>query len=234
MRVTLAGPVGVVVLLRHRLTAGACLLAATVFLTGCAVVDQYAQRAIAYNLEAEQALDQGLLLNVIRASKRHPMQFTSVQSISGTASASATAAFAVPFIPGAGSSAFGPSISGGPTFTVPVLDTQEFYQGVMKPVQGQLFDFFIHEEYPREELFTLFIEKIAMRRSNCDPTDHSTNCELAFVNYPGSELEFNLTQAMIEHLLNLGITTEQVPPQSTTKSGSTGTTTDQVNGPDYR
>src|SRR5579863_3961427 len=101
-------------------------------LAGCAVVDQYSGRAISYNLEAEQALDQGLLLNIVRASLRRPMQFTSVQTVTGTASASAAATFTVPFIPGTGASGFNPSISGGPQFTVPVLDTQEFYNGVMK------------------------------------------------------------------------------------------------------
>ena len=148
------------------------------------------------------------------------MQFTSVQSISGTASVSATAAFSIPFVPGTGGSVFTPTISGGPTFTVPVLDTQEFYQGVMRPIQNGTFDFYIHEEFPREELFTLFVEKIVMHRDECPPFVHTANCELVFVNYPGEDLTFDLTQSLIEHLLNLGISTEQLPASSA--SGSAG------------
>jgi hypothetical protein len=201
-----------------------------VALTGCAIVDQYSGRAVGYNLEAEQALDQGLLLNVVRASLRRPMQFTSVQSISGTASISSTATFTVPFVPGAGSSAFAPSISGGPTFAVPVLDTKEFYQGVMTPISSQLLDFFIHEEFPREELFTLFVEKIVIHRNACRPEIHTDNCELVFVNYPGNDLQFDLTQSLIEYLLNLGITTELLrsggKSESSSKSTDSGSDSD--------
>ena len=59
-------------------------------LGGCAVVDQYSGRAVGFNLEAEQATQQALLLNIVRASHRRPMQFTSVQSITGIASANLT------------------------------------------------------------------------------------------------------------------------------------------------
>jgi uncharacterized membrane protein YgcG len=204
------------------LIAASLLPLFAVALAGCAVVDAYSTRAIGYNFEAEQALDQGLLLNVVRASLRRPMQFTSVQSISGTASASGSAAVTIPFGAGGASykmGAFGASVSGGPTFTVPVLDTQEFYSGVMRPIPSSLFDFYIHEELPREELFTLFVEKIVMHRDSCPPTDHTGDCELIFVNYPGSDMQFDLTQSMIEYLLNLGISTEQLPAQSAGGSG---------------
>lgn len=193
-----------------------------VALAGCAIVDQYSGRAVSYNLEAEQALDQGLLLNIVRASMQRPMQFTSVQTISGTATATASATFTVPFAPVGGSSMFNPQISGGPTFTVPVLDTQEFYQGVMSPVPSVLFDFFIQEEFPREELFTLFVEKIVMHRNACADTDHTPKCELLFVNSPGSEVEFYLTQSLFEYLLNLGLTTEQIPNSADDSAGSGG------------
>jgi hypothetical protein len=202
--------------------AGALLPVIAVVLGACAIVDQYSERAVGYNLEAEQALDQGLLLNVIRASQRRPMQFTSVQTISGTASISGNAGATIPFGPGFGSAlktgTFSSTLSGGPTFTVPVLDTQEFYSGVMGPISGQLFDFFIHEEYPREELFTLFVEKIVIHKDACEPFNHMVDCELVFVNYPGNDIQFDLTQAMIEHLLNLGLTTERISSQSGAKS----------------
>src|SRR5262249_8970124 len=57
-------------------------------LFGCAVVDSYSGRAVDYNREAEQATEQALLLNVVRASLRRPMQFTSLQSITGSANVS--------------------------------------------------------------------------------------------------------------------------------------------------
>jgi hypothetical protein len=215
-----------VVKLAHRLVLKLSLLIATAaVLAGCAIVDQYSSRAVAYNLEAEDALGQGLLLNVVRAALRRPMQFTSVQSISGTASANGSANIFIPF--GAGGAAyktgtFNGSVSGGPTFAVPVLDTQEFYQGVTSPVSGRLFDFFIHEEFPREEIYTLFIQKIIIRKesSECNnPPRHTGDCELTFVNYPGSDLDFDLTQSTIEHFLNLGLTTEPIGGSSNAGAG---------------
>jgi hypothetical protein len=211
-------------------------------LSGCAVVDQYSSRAVTYNLEAEETLDQGLLLNIVRASRRWPMQFTTIGTITGTASASGTASggyantHQTPYI-----SLFGPpapaavaastntaisrlvgatggasgTISGGQTFGIPVLDTQEFYQGVMAPVSGQLFDFYIQQEYPREEILTLFVEKILISKQSpdCIPPgrkSHTLECELTFVNSANSDVDFDLFESLVEHLLNLGLTTEPV------------------------
>src|SRR3979409_993526 len=55
-------------------------------LFGCAIVDNYSWRAVDYNKEAEQAQESVLLLNIVRASLRRPMQFTSLTSITGNAS----------------------------------------------------------------------------------------------------------------------------------------------------
>jgi hypothetical protein len=90
-----------------------------------------------------------MLLNVVRASQRRPMQFTGLQSITGAASISGTSTLTAPFGEAAhrprGSSSpdvFGLSgtVSGGPSFIVPVLDTQEFYEGILNPISLQIFD----------------------------------------------------------------------------------------------
>src|SRR5215212_142887 len=59
---------------------------------GCAVIDNYSGRAVDFNREAEQAQEEVLLLNIVRASLRRPMQFTSLSSVtgSGTISGSVT------------------------------------------------------------------------------------------------------------------------------------------------
>ena len=119
----------------------------------------------------------------------------------------------------------GGTVSGGPTFGIPVLDTQEFYQGVMAPVSGQLFDFYIQQEFPREEIFTLFVEKIVISKQSpeCIPPGrkaHTLECELAFVNSANSDLDFDLFQSLVEHLLNLGLTTEPVDSKSNSKAAS--------------
>jgi hypothetical protein len=162
-----------------RLLAQVALLASVSSVMGCAVVDQYSGRAVVYNLEAEQAQEQSILLNVVRAYLRRPMQFTTVSTITGTASASAGAQYTlptqIPFRPttnGSSIAGFPPvptwqftgSMSGGPAFTVPVLDTQEFYSGIMKPITGQMYDLYLQGNYPHDELFNLFVQRVIMTR----------------------------------------------------------------------
>jgi hypothetical protein len=65
-------------------------LAAAIWLSGCALADQFGTRAVTYNIESETARDQNIILNVIRAAYRKPMQFTDVGTASGTATATGT------------------------------------------------------------------------------------------------------------------------------------------------
>jgi hypothetical protein len=212
------------------------LCAGAVALTGCAVVDRYSERAVVYNVQAEQAQNEALLLNIVRASMRRPMQFTSISSITGTAIASAGTGYTlptnVPFRPATNGTSiaqfppvptwnFAGSMSGGPAFTVPVLDTQEFYQGILKPIPGQLYDLYIQAGYPPDLLFNLFVKKITMTRADedddrsdsyCARDSHHPDCELVFDNYPSNELEIRLFQAIADYLLALGLTTEAAKP----------------------
>jgi hypothetical protein len=238
-----------------RTIIGIIVLANLPGLMGCAVVDQYSGRAVSYNVEAEQAQEQALLLNVVRAYLRRPMQFTSVSTITGSASASGglgyTAPVNVPFRPitnGSSIAAFPPlntwsmsaGMSGGPTFTVPVLDTQEFYDGIMKPISGQMYDLYNQSDYPRDLLFNLFVSRVVMtladnpKCSNCqkcqDPNSstHSTkpqsmgDCEFVFHNYVGDEIELELFQALGDYLMYLGLSTEaQAPAEDYFKNAQT-------------
>src|ERR1700682_644497 len=73
---------------RRRVQALGGIALASLALAGCAIVDKYADRAVEYNLQAEKSQQQNLMLNIIRASLRRPMQFTTLSSITGTATAS--------------------------------------------------------------------------------------------------------------------------------------------------
>jgi hypothetical protein len=219
-----------------RRVAGKACFVVPVFLclAACAVVDQYSGRAVVYNLQAEQAQEQALLLNVVRASLRRPMQFTGLQSITGTASASgsvtggATNTVQKPLI-----SLFGlsppnsstlvaslvastvggtASVSGGPTFSVPVLDTQEFYQGFLNPISGQLFDLYLQFGYPRDVLFNLMIEKMIIKRldGECRVEVHTPQCEVTIRNYAPEDVSLRLFQSMIGYLIRLGLSTEPI------------------------
>ncbi|HTQ83757.1 MAG TPA: hypothetical protein VMI47_10865 [Pseudolabrys sp.] len=203
---------------------GAALLSMAV--AGCSFFpsDYYGTRAVEYNREAEDATLAAMLLNIVRASQRRPMQFTSLQSVTGTASASGsisggeTNAHSTPLynlptaatsivqrvVTGTGSGTA--SISGGPNFTVPVLDTQEFYQGILTPVPLSVIDFYLQEGFPPELLADLFILSIEVTR-----IDERGNCErFVFRNDVSDDLQFGQFQAMVDYLMVSGFIAERI------------------------
>ena len=149
---------------RHGLTA--CIAA---ILSGCAAVDAFAPAAIDYNLQAEQVRDQTILLNVIRAAYRKPMQFSDFTTVTGLTTASVTAGFSLPFaaIPGSLTRTFtalpSGSLTGGPNFTVSILNTKEFYSGIMQPIPMQTVTLYLREGLPKEMLLTLLLSDIEFK-----------------------------------------------------------------------
>ena len=203
-----------------RALARAALLAlAAAALVGCQVVDDFSGRAVDFNLQAEQAQEQALLLNVIRASLRRPMQFTGLQSITGTASISAGSTLSLPFgeathrPKGAVSpdvAGFSGTISGGPTFIVPVLDTQEFYDGILAPISLQVFDYYLQQGLPSAVLFDLFVSKIVITQGT------GINCrETTFQNSVNDDVEFDQFEAVLDMLLAAGLSTEHIESSTT-------------------
>ena len=115
-------------------------------LGGCAVVDQYSSRAIEYNEQTAASKNSIVLLNILRAAYREPLQFTEVTTVTGTAAAQGGLSADIPLRVG-GTSFTTPqiltlnpsaSVSGGPNFSVANLNTQEFYQGIQSPISAQV------------------------------------------------------------------------------------------------
>ncbi len=165
-------------------------IAAIAFLApGCAAVDNFSSRATQFNIETEQAQNEILLLNIVRASKRRPREFTALQTVTGTASATGGLTLSVPFGRNNGANALGinSSASGGPTFAMSVLDTQEFYQGIMKPIPTATIDFYVHQRYPKPLLFNLLLSEVVIRQEG--------GVVLEIPNYPGEDAEAVKLQA---------------------------------------
>ena len=209
-------------------------------LSACAVIDQYGDRAIVYNLQAEQVQLQALLLNIVRASLRRPMQFTGLQTITGTASVSGNVTAGggkddnTPYISGFGiipgstnsvlskavtsSIGGGASMGGGDTFTVPVLDTQEFYQGLLTPISGQLLDLYLQAGYPQDIIYNLTVERLIIKRTDahCTHFVHTPDCELIVRNYPPNDTELYLFQWLMGYFIRLGLSTEPLAEKPAT------------------
>jgi hypothetical protein len=130
---------------------------------GCVSSGQISRRSVNYNLAVENARNEMLLLNVLRARERRAMVFTGLTRITGSlrneghVGVSGTVGQGMP-----NNAQLGPSFdaSDAPTFDVAVLDSQEFTRGIMTPLSFPLVEYFWDQGYPREILLYLGVERI--------------------------------------------------------------------------
>lgn len=185
-----------------RLLAG---LLVTVSAAGCQTLNRYSPNVISYNLEAEKAADTAIVLNVVRASKRRPLIFMDLQTVTGATPASGTLGFSIPLAENKGTTAttMSPSLalSGGPTAASAVINTQEFYQGILKPIPTSTIDLLVQRGISRDLLFNLLISNIIISRQS-DPAK-----AIEFRNYPGDSTDLAAFQRVMEALVDEGLTT---------------------------
>lgn len=148
--------------------AAACLAACT------AVVDSTTEaRYGQYNYTTDWAKNEAILLNVVRASFYQPLNFLAYQAYGGTATATATAS-SPGFIVGPQRSAsqkqytFSNSTvnatgTGTAVISVQNLDTQDFYDALLSPVDFTNLYAFQRQGYPREVLFRLFTDYVSLK-----------------------------------------------------------------------
>jgi len=147
----------------------------TAGLAGCAISprENIARSTIEYNLIAEKAGNEMLLLNVVRASKRRPMYFTSFGKLTGSMTYEfGTGNITIPF--GRigrgmdGSYSIAPSVGykNSPLFDLAVLDTKEFTRGIMMPVPMATVEYYWRQGWPKQMLLHLFIKRIEIGGKN--------------------------------------------------------------------
>jgi hypothetical protein len=199
---------------------GLSALLAAGLLGGCSPLDVYAFRAVQYNFEAEETQNQVILLNIVRSSLHRPLEFTEITNIVGGNSANGTTSFSFPVgfrLPtGVTTGTAGGSIGGSTTFTIPVLDTQDFYEGLLTDIQPSLLGYyFISPFVPKDLVFNLFVERVVVHVTGCAATDHSSRCERDFRNNPDSLEDIALFQTFAAYLESLGLSVEQVASANT-------------------
>jgi hypothetical protein len=187
-------------------------------LSACAPIDVYAFRAIQYNFEAEETQNQVILLNILRSSLHRPMEFTEITNIVGANSATSNVSFGFPVGPHPASSittgSAGGSLGGTTTFTIPVLDTQDFYEGLLNDIQPSLLGYYLQTPFVSKELLlNLFVENIVIHVADSPACKHShaTTCERDFRNSPsGGPEDMALFQTFVRYLLSRQIGAEPV------------------------
>jgi hypothetical protein len=161
----------------------ATIVAVALLASSCAYTDHFDNRVATYDLATEQARDQMILTNIIRASRAEPLAFQQLGTITGQTSAGAT--IGLPSLvlgPKAGltaaareldgQSVFGAN-PGAPGFTgnsattsastafgVTPAETKDFYRGLLLTVAPETLGYFSEQGIAPETLFYLFTEKV--------------------------------------------------------------------------
>jgi len=173
------------------------LLAFLVLLSACAHLDRFANRASQMNVEVADSQNQTLLLNILRAAHRAPMHFTELSTLTGTGTFSGMLGLTLPFATlNNGNSTLSVAPSGmasqGPTFNIAVLETQEFYKGMLAPLTSQQMYMYLNEGLPPTLVFALALGQIELDvgnerltiennfhdtpKSGCGPLRHQHEC----------------------------------------------------------
>jgi hypothetical protein len=154
---------------------------AALLCSACAFHSQVDRATVDYNQAVANSTNDLTLLNVVRAMKRHPLHFTSMSKISGSFKVTGRAGLSVDALESGGSTETGPlglikdvvsigaekvvpsagaEVTAGPSFDIGILDTQEFYQGILRSVDPDVVASFLNMGWPADLLTAMLIERV--------------------------------------------------------------------------
>lgn len=150
--------------------ASTILMLVAAMLSGCSLIiknDPLAKTALEYNLEQEESQNALVLLNVARASLYRPKHFSAVTQYRRGSTGDIAAELTAPF--GGGSDEkyiLKPTLKiPNPTsMDVAPLDSREFVRGIYSPVDLQLVRYFLRQGWPRDLVWTLFVQELRIGR----------------------------------------------------------------------
>jgi hypothetical protein len=229
----------------RRISKIAATAAIAAFVAGCAYNDHFDNRVDRFDIASEQARDQMILTNIVRASKAEPLAFLQIGKVTGvnsssnqmglpsmilgpnvpmkivgTTATSFTPALDKQWVFGAnpGASGFSPNsltTSGSTTFDVNPSETKDFYRGLLLTVEPETLAFFLQQGVAPELLFYLFTDKIV---------EEKAGRVTQYVNDPLDPDSFHGFQHYVELAMTYSIVAEPEPgakakPSSNNKKG---------------
>lgn len=147
----------------RRMIAGFLCLA----LAACASVRPAQDISVDYNRAFADSRDEILLLNILRAAGREPLQFSTMGNVAGSATRGQVS-LTLPFnniIAGGGADPFGISPSLGltdtnPTLSIIPLSSDEFTRGLLRPTSPQTLNLFLSQGWDAEFLLTMAVGSV--------------------------------------------------------------------------
>jgi hypothetical protein len=198
-----------------------CVLASA--LGSCAFVDIVDPRYDSINRSTAKARNESILLNIVRASHNAPLNFIAFSKISGQTIVTANAglpqynigSFFQTIIPGStnlisppnpqrafqvSNNTLGGTTNANNAFDISVLETKDFYAGLLRPVDLPEVLYFVRQGYSRELLFWLFTEAVRVTAPG-QPT-------VEFLNDPDPRLACQMTpqgERCFSHMVDIAI-----------------------------
>lgn len=202
---------------------------AAALLGGCAFTPQLSRVAVDHNRMVAQSADELTLLNIVRASKRYPLHFTTVTEVQGNARLAVNAGVGVTLAPGGDpvEANAGTGISTNPNFRATVLATDEFQRGIQAPIPTELAAYYLDAGWRDEQLMALMVERV---EAYADPND--TVPAFTIVNDPYRSGEF--ARLLCTHGLVSEPTSSSVPLAQFGELFDKGKVTDPATAPSDR
>jgi hypothetical protein len=200
---------------------------AALVLSGCVTYGAIDRRATTFNEGAGAAQNRAILLNLVRASRSEPLYFLAITQLSG----SSTEDFKL----GLPEITFGPKqalsqkdyIFGGTAnsdtnvldtstvsgFQESLLNSKDFYAGLMAPLDLEDVDLLLHQGFSRELIFDLVIQKATITPQGGNP--------VVIYNDPSDPKLFSVFQGYIREAMLHGLTTQSyLAPDDTAEDDS--------------
>jgi hypothetical protein len=231
------------------------VLISVIFCGGCAFVDQYGARVNDANFNSQNALNDEILLNIVRASLYQSPNFIAISQVTGGQAETLTTGLPSIYVgPHTGNNPFTNAISSGVTGgyqSNPLLSTA-FQNGMLSPVSSRTVALLIGS-HPREAVFSLVLAGIAVTLPgnryallNNDPTDDDPGTSgktcTQILNSPGLSPLYPSMECSFSKFHNLlkGLVANGLYAELTSSSGSSsgqgnaaqaaGTTSSGANG----
>ena len=177
-------------------------------LSACAGIGEFPDQIGAAYRSVDEARNQAMVMNILRASKHRPLAFATVTNVTGQGSLTGGFGIVTPpysFTTGGGvttQSANEPlsgQVSNTVGYNVAVLDSQEFYVGLLTPLTIATINFALEQGFPRDILLNLFIDHVEER---------SPQGVVVSVNDP-DDPSFPRFQNSLRSLMSQGLTTRR-------------------------
>ena len=166
------------------------VLSSALAVAACAVIDPVDTRYDTISRSLTKARNEAIVLNLVRASHNYPLDFVTIANVTPTLTNTTTlglpsfllgphvSTYGAPgsnvgaplFSPGR-DIIFGNTTASNATaistnFSVSTQETSSFYEGFLKPIDLEVADYFIRQNYSRELLFWLFVDRVEIDLPN--------------------------------------------------------------------